>query len=462
MPNRQTLARAAALVLCAAVPCWFLRDFMVDDALVTARVAHHLARGLGYRFNPGGPRADAVTPLGYAPLLAPFAAAGPLAAFRAAKWLGALATLASVALLGAEIAHTGERRGRFAPLALVVLSAPLGAWAVSGMETGIITLLCTLSLGRSRGAPLAAGIAAALRPELLVFALVLAVASAIVRRAPHEGFAALAMAFGPALVVGALRGWLFGRVAPLAVFAKPSDLEHGAVYALGALLGTGLLPLLASIRGYFRLAPHYRALSVALSAHALALVLAGGDWMVLYRLMVPVLPAAWLVATALAEVSESWVTAARVASAAALSAFVFATTGVRARHVGHHRLDLIERAREPLRGARQVAALDIGWLGVATPGDITDLAGITDARIAFLPGGHTSKRISRALLDERRVDTLVLLLAPGERLATPWWTSRFDRAVEARVAAFEGASDYRVEAVLPLGGTEQSYVIVRR
>src|SRR4051812_8801381 len=56
-----------AAVLPVAIWLW---GFTVDDALISARVAAHLAQGLGYRFNPHGSVTDAVTPLGYAWLLA--------------------------------------------------------------------------------------------------------------------------------------------------------------------------------------------------------------------------------------------------------------------------------------------------------------------------------------------------------------------------------------------------------
>ncbi|MBW2525334.1 MAG: hypothetical protein JRI23_14205, partial [Deltaproteobacteria bacterium] len=81
--------RAALLGLGAAVPMViYLSGFTVDDALIGARYAANLAAGAGYRFNPGGPVTDGVTPLGWAVVLAPFASGGPLQALAAAKLLG--------------------------------------------------------------------------------------------------------------------------------------------------------------------------------------------------------------------------------------------------------------------------------------------------------------------------------------------------------------------------------------
>ncbi|MEB2324827.1 MAG: hypothetical protein OZ921_20095, partial [Sorangiineae bacterium] len=187
--ERRTLGQAALGALAAAVMMLALSGYTVDDALITARVATRLAHGEGYRFNTGGPRVDAVTPLGYANLLALVAGATPLETLARARLLGALAWLLAAAGLGVGLARVGRGSAepgalRFAPLLALALSAPLGAWAVSGMETGWVTALATAALLPGSGGWLAAGLAAAWRPELLPWALTLAVGSALVARAP--------------------------------------------------------------------------------------------------------------------------------------------------------------------------------------------------------------------------------------------------------------------------------------
>ncbi|HMJ12952.1 MAG TPA: hypothetical protein VK524_16130 [Polyangiaceae bacterium] len=459
LPN----GRGALLALILAlVPLALLRGFMVDDALVTARVAHHIATGVGYRFNSDGPVVDAVTPLGWAYVLAAFAGSSVWRAFVAAKWIGAASYALAVMLLGRWISARAGSAWRFAPLLLLLCSASLAAWAVSGMETGFITLLCTLSLARGRAGALAAGSAAALRPELMPWAMVLAFGSAVARHERARGLGlALALALAPPLAVALVRQGLFGEPAPLAVWAKPSDLEHGLVYAVGAAFGTGALPMLAALGGYRSLDAHARAVALAVLVHFGALVLSGGDWMALYRLATPLLPLVIFVCAGLAARAPVWATVSRVGSACALSVVVFATTGVRAMKVGDHRAALIESARQPLAGARHVAALDIGWVGAATDATIVDLAGITDPVIARLPGGHTSKRIPAELLVQRRTDTWVLLLGKGETLRSPWWSTHFDRAVERRVAVLARDIDVKSVALLPLGGTNQRYAVIR-
>ncbi|MDF3071929.1 MAG: hypothetical protein K0R38_7530, partial [Polyangiaceae bacterium] len=66
----RALAGGIGAVAALGASMAWLWGFTVDDALITARVAWHLANGAGYRFNAGGPVVDAVTPLGFAVLLA--------------------------------------------------------------------------------------------------------------------------------------------------------------------------------------------------------------------------------------------------------------------------------------------------------------------------------------------------------------------------------------------------------
>jgi hypothetical protein len=462
--TRET-AIAALTGLVAALPlALLLYGFTVDDALITARVAANLAAGHGYRFNAGGPLVDAVTPLGFAPLLAAFGATDALGMLERARLLGLGAWLVAAAYLGALFGPVTRRS--LAIFALLGLSAPLAAWAGAGMETGLVTGLATLALGPSRSAWLLAGICAGLRPELLPWALVLNVGRALPGRATPPSLRALALAglaaLGPAVLVALARAALFGAAAPLALQAKPSDLSHGLQYAFGCVV-FGAIPLLVvAPGGLSRAGREAHVLTAALAAHLAALILAGGDWMALFRLVVPVLPTALLAGARLAPHEGRLWFWARSLVLASLSALLLVTTGWPARHVLAHRRALIERARPALSGATRVATLDAGWVGAASSGPLLDLAGVTDPVIAALPGGHTTKRIPEALLDARQADVWVLLLAPGAPLEADWRSSAFARGVEQRLAALPLAADFEARAELPLGGTSQRYLVVRR
>jgi hypothetical protein len=450
----------ALLGLLAAAPAsaW-LWGFTVDDALITARVAARLAHGLGPRFNAHGPVVDAVTPLGYAQFLSHFGDGSVLHVFQAAKVIGLCAWLTSAALLGGLIAGTGQRLRRFSPLVLVAASAPLAAWAVSGMETGLVVLLATLGLCGGLPGALSLGLVAAWRPELVPFAFALVVARArasglpVARAAAACGLTAL-----PVLAVALIRASCFGRFVPLSFYAKPSDFGHGLQYALGACAFTGLPWLLiAGPKELARASRQTWPLLVALAVHFCALVLCGGDWMALYRLAVPVLPCAALAGAYLAEVASPLAYGARFAVGLAAALLLAFGLGAPARRVGAERAALIAEARPAFAHDARIAALDVGWVGAASDADVIDLAGVTDEQVAFFPGGHTSKRIPRAWLFARKPTAIVLLLARGAALAPNFAESSFSRSVEQSVAALV-ATEFRVRRTLALA--DQTYVVL--
>jgi hypothetical protein len=487
------LAPALAGIAVALPLALWLRGFMVDDALISARYAHHLATGHGYRFNPGGPPTDGVTPLGWPLVLVPFAKGSVLAAFEAAKLLGLAAWLAAAALLATALAslrndpegnedtpppRTGEGRehgqdtptprrgegreggGPWLALALVAFSVPLAAWANAGMETGVVLALATVAvagraLARERLAMAAAGFVVAWRPECLPWAAVLALSPPRERaRAPRWPIRA-ALAVAPFFLVAALRLAFFGRPTPLALLAKPSDLLHGLAYAGACFLLTGPVALLA-----WRGLPGWvRGLQLATLAQYGSAAVAGGDWMPFSRLVVPALPGLVLAAGAIAARAPFWLAALRLGLATAGPVWVLSTMGPIAAAVGDKRLAVVDALAPVLAGAHTVAALDVGWVGAATPAPIVDLAGVTDPAVAVLEGGHTSKRVPHALFDAREVDTLVLLLRDGAVLEDPWTDSAFARWVELWVAHSAIAGQF-VPVAQSSGALR--YVVLRR
>jgi hypothetical protein len=176
--------------------------------------------------------------------------------------------------------------------------------------------------------------------------------------------------------------------------------------------------------------------------------LAGGDWMSLYRLAVPVLPSFALAAAELWRVAPAWASWLRLGLALCASSYVMVQVGSVARGVGPDRARLIEAARAPLAGAKVVAALDVGWVSAVSDFEVVDLAGVTDEKVAMLPGGHTSKRIDDSLLSRRDVDALVLLEPPQER------------EVERRVLLLPSTEGFRLVARLPFAGGR--YAVWRR
>lgn len=469
MLKRAGVASAGLFALAALPAVIGLWGFSVDDARISVRVAENLAEGYGYRFNRSGPVTDAVTPLGWAPLLSLVAGDGMDETLLRARWLGAVVWIASAALLGGILRELG-RASRALALITLAVCVPLGAWAVSGMETPWVTLLAVLALVRSRWAAAAAGAAAAWRPELLPWALTLAVGGALApspggdeRARPRRVVEALALAVAPAVLFGAARWVSFGTPVPLAAVAKPSDFSLGLRYVLGALCLAGPPWLLLGSRAYRRLPVRARVWLVAFAVHCAAVLLAGGDWMSFYRLFVPVLPSVIAVGALLQQHSTLVAGVGRAVPVLFVSGALWWYQAADARAVSAARAQLIETARPLLGSSSVIAGVDIGWLGAAAPeATIVDLAGVTDPTIAPLPGGHTTKRVPSSLLVHRDVDTLVLLLADHEKLQTPWYDSAFHYGVDALLGSTAHDLGFEPVGQVPLPRTPRSYVVLRR
>jgi len=470
--------------LAAAFGMFTAWGFSVDDALISGRVAAHLARGVGYRFNADGPSVDAVTPLGWAYLLAPFAGQGAVAAVRAASLLGGLAWLLAAAELGRRCAEHWVAPQRLGPLLCllgIALSLPLSAWAVAGMETGLVLALGVGALVPGVCGAACAGVAAALRPELAPWAVVLSLGQAWVLRAslPRQALA-VALALVPALAVALVRWLVFGRAVPLAVFAKPSDLGHGLSYAFGTLFLAGPPYLLLAGRAWRRVPKRAWAIALAFGVHVVVLIGIGGDWMPFWRLAVPTFPGLLWVGAALAAQSGSTSNALRLLPLLASAGLLHYFRGDATRSVRAEQAQRIAGASALLLGSTRVASVDIGWLGATEPATgelhVVDLAGVTDPEVAYLSGGHTSKRLPPDFLERRSVDTLLLRRAsPAATLATPanvretatppavaqLADSRWVYAVDRRVLGLRGAERFEVVGTLPLGAADE-YVVLRR
>lgn len=411
-----------------------LWGFSVDDALITARVATHLNAGLGHRFNPQGPVVDAVTPLGWEYLLAPFAGT-TWQALEVARWVSLAAWLSTAALIGAMTARAGQSRWRWGALVVLALSTPLAAWGTAGMETACVALLVTVGLLRHPLALLAPGIAAAWRPELLPFALVWSLGSALAGgglKHPGRLLAAGASLVLPSLIVGVCRFLMFGSVAPLASAAKPPDPVLGAVYAGACVVLGGASWLVLPPRALLA-DPRQRALSAALLAHILALVMAGGDWMPFLRLFVPVLPAMLVLGASVLDAQRGFGAAVRVMAAVASSLTLLLWRGPAAPHIVEQRRELGAQLQLWVQPSDVVVSPDVGWVGAAHSGTVVDPAGVTDASVAYRPGGHLQKRLGPGFLSQRRA-THVLVLRPLGEPMDGWEHGRFSRAIDYRLA----------------------------
>ncbi len=467
-PRSLPILYAAAAAL-AAVALW---GFTVDDALISVQYARHVVDGVGWRFDPGGPATDGVTPLPWPVVLAPLAKGSALEVLLRARVLGAVLWVAAAAALGHRIAQTSAPRWAKLGGALVLgLSVPAAAHAVSGMETALVLFLATLAAttDRDRAAALFAGAAAAFRPEMVPWAL----AYVALRPAANGRARATCVALAAALplAVVAVRLACFGHAAPLAIHAKPADLGQGFAYAIAAVMSSATLWFGVSIVG-IRSGGRSRALVVAYVVHALAVAAAGGDWMPLARLVAPVAPGILLAFALAAADVPRW--------SVALRGVLFATfgwvpllVGFTARRVYADRRDLVERASPAIASCNYIAAADVGWVSAAAPPSarVLDLGGLTDPEIAYLPGSHTSKRVDASMLLDRKVDCVLLYAdAAAGSLPDPdrWREAPFAHVVDARLARSELFADRYAATVflslgraLPDGTPARGYYLVR-
>jgi len=270
------LAWTGACLVGFLVLCWLQRDFVTDDAWITARYADNLAEGLDFGWNPGGERVE-----GYSnPALVAVGAFAELigvSPVTAARVVGVGCGIALLVVLHRRApAILGTTAARVA-LLLTALYPPLALWAVGGLETLPAALVMTagvlpLCAARpSRADAVRAGAALAvlpwLRPEGIVVALavaVLAEAPALLRReGRREALQRLAIVAGiplaSQLALVGLRLAIYGHVLPNSFFYKTGAggglqvlnrfVEEARpvliVAALGLLLAHGRARLLA-------------------------------------------------------------------------------------------------------------------------------------------------------------------------------------------------------------------------
>lgn len=466
LDKRARLGYGLAFGVSAGAAGALMRGFTVDDALISVQYARNIAAGAGYRFDATGPSTDGVTPLAWPFLLAPLAHADAWTVLLRAQWLGIVAWSMAAAALGVSVARIQTSTlVKLTSLALLLASLPVAAHSASGMETGVVMALATAAVAlseRGLASTALAALAAAFRPELAPWALAWSAGRAIANGEPKRRVAWLsALSLSPAIACACARAVVFGHPYPLALLAKPSDLEHGSTYVLAGLVVSALPMACLAPLALGRAHAMGRAIGVAFVVHVVTVALVGGDWMPYARLFAPVVPGLVLVYVHGARESKRAPLAARSALAIAAGAYFWAFAAPRGMGVIDDRARLVSDARPLLTSCRKVAAVDIGWVS-ATGAHVVDLAGLTDPEIAVLPGGHTSKHVDAGMLLGRGVDCAVFYVEPGlhdASLAHPE-TITFAHAVSQRLAQSElFSAHWSPRAKLALGTGDRGYVV---
>lgn len=242
-PSRlEIVALAAGLALAAAL-MWPLRGYITDDTFIHLQYARHLAEGQGPVFNPGERIYGSTSPL-WVVLLGAAMALG-LDGLGAARALGAVATLGSVALMLQLLRQTVRTPALRAAGTIAWAShAWMLRWSLSGMEAPLAVAFTLAGFvaftARARWGERAAltgalwSLAALTRPEG-VFLVLLWGGLLIAGLGRGGGLRRLAAgAVGPVLLYG---GWLafarsyYGTLWPQTLAAKTAGGE-GIAYHL--------------------------------------------------------------------------------------------------------------------------------------------------------------------------------------------------------------------------------------
>ena len=374
-------------------------------------------------------------------LLAPWAAAG-LRLPVVAPVLTAAAGCAVVLVLPFV---SGRLAGRLRPdlwdgagAALLAAHPGFAYWSVGALETVPYALLLVLALRdqaleQERGSGLRSagwmGAATLMRPEALLLAPALALGRILdgpgrgARGRLRDVLAWSAVVLAYFLPLLAFRRLYFGDWLPNTFYARTGggftdSLHDGRVYTLGFLsslapgfgyhdtftgaIGVGIL---LGILAFGLPRPRLRPAALLVLALGLAVLLEGGDWMVLFRFWVPGLPAILLlgVAAARALVGEM----AGLRPYAAALGVVLVASSLWAGHVARDGPDglainaagyrfahdaVADELKARARPGDAVALMDIGRIGYDTGLRVIDISGLTDREIARAPGGFLRKR----------------------------------------------------------------------
>ena len=395
----------------------YLYNYIPDDTFITLRYARNVSRGEGFVYNTGEP-IEGYTNFLWLILLVTAHALG-LPFVMTARIMSLVFTVTLLLLSGLAVKEPARRAGYgrwngaiclFLPPLLLAAAPPVSVWALSGSEIPLFSSLLLLGfiLLRRGSAPAAVfailGLLGLVRPEGLLFYA--AAGAALLVRRPEErrrivaaGASVFAILYGPYLI---WKWWYFGSLIPNTFYAKTGPvgilIDNGFRYVSGFVASYGYLLPLGLLLSRKRLRQWEVALPAAIILlHWLSIMLLGGDWMPYYRLLLPTLPLAAIVAT------EGLITAALERSSAPeheskgnpvpivvvmLVVLMMFAGGIRYERFEVERLAVKafshvgRRFHNTLPPSTSVGLGSIGAIGYYSDMRIVDILGLTDAHIA--------------------------------------------------------------------------------
>jgi arabinofuranosyltransferase len=451
--RRHALLGAAFVVL--LLHAWFFHH-TCDDAFISFRYAHNLARGHGLVFNVG----ERV--MGYSNLLWVLL----LAAFEVARIPSPIAApiLGAIFALGTLVVVERHARHPWVAMGMLAFNATFAMWIFGGLEGHLFAFLLTFAVTRaierrSAGAiGVAMGLLCMTRPEGIVYLVPLFVFLVFVQKAPKK---ALLRVFVPALAIyGAQTLFIFlyyGDVVPNTYYAKSEPLAWNVIVRgisltwryLAVYLGVPAILFVLGLHEAIRHNSERCVLPLLVIATFVAFyVRIGGDVLVYHRLWIGTLPMNALIASEIAERLGSIRPSLKNALA---SIFVLsglsASRGADLEYLRKEDANLValRRAAESMRAYPRDTVIAANVVGILTYGSelrMVDMLGLTDVHVARAPNkafglpGHESHD-GKYVLD-RRPDLIFygypLIKRGGAPLeAKPLYPPDFDLARDPRL-----------------------------
>jgi hypothetical protein len=454
-----SLASSIWFVLLVAVPfvialvlaCGFI-PYQRDDAYITYRFAANFASWQEIVFNQGGPWVEGFSSPIWFLLLAMAAKIKGSAQLPTVSMVLGMASFLALLLIVMIISKNGKNRafkqGDWQTFLTVSLLATLPAacyYATTGLETLLFALVVLCYAGAiARLLPISLGVAAGfcaawVRPEgpwlmVMGFAQLLVLLnkgdkiSGLLRR---QNMALLLAPLAGLFFLTLVRWYCFESLLPNTYWAKEPELTAGLLYVLKQFSTPwyGLL-LLAALLGGFLGGRIYLGFLTAGLAWVVAVVLEGGDWMPLGRMLLCANVLFTLAAGGLfhhlvnnasrRRISLHWKFLSVSLLLLLLGSNLYAVAREN-RYASTSIHTLVQDGRNVVKWLQKekiqsVGLVDIGEIGFLSGINVFDFVGLTDPFIAHSGGGHLDKTFDLDYLFERRRPQVLIvrMLEPFE------------------------------------------------
>lgn len=436
--------------------CSYYLGWSIDDPYISYRYAENLANGRGFVFNPGE-RVEGYSNFLFTLILAGFNSVGisPVGLSRILGFCSAL-TLIWVMFhaLDKELFSLSSLPFmRFFPLYLLALNGSLAFWSVSGLETGVHTLLVALAwiflIREDNGkiSPLLVSslflLVALSRPEGALFFIIcfLGDLGRILKNKDTSLFRRLILRTIPiGILFGIYNIWrisYYHSLLPNTFYAKATGafiarIFDGMLYFFWFVLNNGnllYLLLLFPLLSRLRLNPSIQRSLEFIIVGIIFVIYSGGDWMPLWRFFCPIMPMLfYLMGIGLAEFWSRVKTTDlqfRRRDLALLIIIILLAIGLyqerrltfpiiaSVREGSFYRPNVLAGLWLKLNtpATAKVAGEEAGIIGYYSQRHFIDMVGIVDSHIARLPGGLHQKSDPQYIL-QKDPDYIVLICKP--------------------------------------------------